>query len=70
MVAVPLVLGLLRRQWQANTLANVAWHGAVLLFAYAYVSRFLNENYLGFIVGLLAVGVLMGERSTSSIPDP
>ena len=69
-IAVPLVLILLRRQWRENTLANIAWHGAVLFFAYAYASRFLNENYLGFIVGLLAVGVLMGERIRGPAPDP
>ena len=70
LVSVPLVLILLRRQWLDNTLANIAWHGGVLLFAYAFASRFLNENYLGFIVGLLAVGVLMGDRSTSSAQNP
>jgi len=70
LVSVPLLLILLRRQWLDNTLANVAWHGGVLLFAYAYVSRFLNENYLGFILGLLAVGVLMADRPASSAPDP
>jgi len=69
-IAVPLVVILLRRQWRENTLANIAWHGGVLFFAYAYASRFLNENYLGFIVGLLAVGVLMGERIASPAPDP
>ncbi len=58
-VSVPLFLITLRRQWRENTLANVAWHGALLFFAYAYVSRFLNENYLGFVVALLALGVLM-----------
>lgn len=70
LIAVPLILVLLRRQWRENTLANVAWHGGVLFFAYAFASRFLNENYLGFIVGLLAVGVLMVERTTSAARDP
>jgi Glycosyltransferase family 87 len=70
LVSVPLVLILLRRQWLDNTLANIAWHAGVLLFAYAFASRFLNENYLGFIVGLLAVGVLMEGHPTGSTPDP
>jgi Gpi18-like mannosyltransferase len=69
LVAVPLFIVLLRRQWLENTLANVAWHGGVLLFAYAYASRFLNENYLGFIVGLLLLGALMGNRPAISSTD-
>jgi len=55
-VCVPLLIVLLRRQWRENTVANIAWHGALLLFAFAFTSRFFNENYLGFIVGLLVVG--------------
>jgi hypothetical protein len=70
LVSVPLVLILLRRQWLDNTLKNIAMHGGVLLFAYAFVSRFLNENYLGFIVALLAVGALLGDRPASATPDP
>jgi hypothetical protein len=58
-VCAPLLVVLLRRQWRENTIAHIAWHGALLLFAYAFTSRFFNENYLGFIVGLLAVGACM-----------
>jgi hypothetical protein len=57
-VAGPLLAWLLWRQWRANTLANACWHYALLLFGFTYVSRFLNENYLGFILALLAIGVL------------
>lgn len=57
-VAIPLVIWFARRQFRANTLANVCWHYAWFLFAFFYVSRFLNENYLGFILALLALGML------------
>jgi hypothetical protein len=69
-VSIPLFILLVRRQWRENTLAHVAWHGGVLFFAYAFVSRFLNENYLGFIVGLLLLGALMGERAASPPTEP
>ncbi|MCA1554621.1 MAG: hypothetical protein LC737_09605, partial [Chloroflexi bacterium] len=61
-VSLPLLVLMLRRQWLDNTLANVAWHGGILLFAFAFASRFLNENYLGFIVALLALGTCLDAR--------
>jgi hypothetical protein len=57
-VAGPLAVWLLGRQLRANTLSNACWHYALLLFGFFYVSRFLNENYLGFILAFLAVGYL------------
>ncbi len=57
-LALPLLLWLLYRQKQANTLANSCWHYAVFLFAFFYGSRFLNENYLGYMLAFLAIGVL------------
>ena len=65
-VCVPLLIILLRRQWRENTVANIAWHGALLLFAYAFTSRFFNENYLGFIVGLLVIGACA--KGESNLP--
>ena len=38
-------------------------NGALLFFVYAFFSRFLNENYVGFVVALLAIGVLAGGMS-------
>jgi uncharacterized membrane protein len=55
-VGLPLLLYLLHRQRRANTPRHAVWHGALLLFAFAYFSRFLNENYLGFLLALLALG--------------
>ncbi|MEZ4584165.1 MAG: hypothetical protein R3A10_21450 [Caldilineaceae bacterium] len=57
LVALPLLVWFLRRQQLDNTLANASWHYAVLLLGFFYASRFLNENYLGFILAFLAVGV-------------
>ena len=47
---------LLRRQRAWNTVSQ-AWLGyGVLLLAFVFTSRFLNPNYLGFVLALLALG--------------
>ena len=58
-VALPLLLWLGARQARCNTLAAACWHYALLLFGFLYVSRFLNENYLGYILAFLAMGYLV-----------
>jgi hypothetical protein len=60
-VALPLLLWLGWRQARRNTIAAACWHYAMLLFGFLYVSRFLNENYLGYILAFLAMGYLVGE---------
>jgi hypothetical protein len=55
-VALPLLLWLGWRQTRHNTVAAACWHYALLLFGFLYVSRFLNENYLGYILAFLALG--------------
>jgi hypothetical protein len=57
-LALPLLLWFLHRQQRTNTLANACWHYALLLLVFFYSSRFLNENYLGYILAFLAIGVL------------
>ena len=61
-LALPLLVWFVVRQWRANTLANACWHYGVLLLVFFYGSRFLNENYLGYILALLALGMLSGVR--------
>jgi hypothetical protein len=57
-VALPVLIWLVRRQQQANSLANATWHYGLFLLIFFYVSRFLNENYLGYILAFLAMGIL------------
>lgn len=57
-VATPLLLWFIARQAATNTLALACWHYGLFLFGFFYVSRFLNENYLGYILAFLAIGVL------------
>ena len=58
-VGVPALILLAIKQLHANTLGNMFWHGAILLLAFAFFSRFLNENYLGFILALFALGYFL-----------
>ena len=67
LVALPLLLWFGWRQLRDNSLANACWHYGLLLFGFLYVSRFLNENYLGYLLAFLAIGVLAehdAERET------
>jgi len=57
LVALPLLIWFLWRQQRANTLVNASWHYGVFLFAFFYASRFLNENYLGYILAFLALAI-------------
>ena len=55
LVAAPLLALLLWRQARRNTLATMLHGYVLLLFGFFYVSRFLNENYLGYLLALFAV---------------
>jgi hypothetical protein len=57
LVALPLLVWFLWRQQRANTLVNASWHYGVFLLAFFYASRFLNENYLGYILAFLALAI-------------
>ncbi len=56
LVSLPLLVILILKQLKDNSISSWFWHGAILLLGFAYFSRFLNENYLGFLLGLLALG--------------
>lgn len=63
LLGAPLMVLLLVRQWRENTLGRALWGYALFLFAFFFVSRFLNENYLGYIAALLALGALVVDAS-------
>ena len=62
------MLWFLRRQQRDNTLSNANWHYAVFLFGFFYASRFLNENYLGYILAFLAIG-LLSDQNRNELAD-
>jgi uncharacterized membrane protein len=55
-VSLPLLVWLGWRQIRHNHIGAACWHYALFLLAFLYLSRFLNENYLGYILAFLAVG--------------
>ena len=65
-VCGPLLLWLLVRQFKENDLGRVCLGYGALLFAMLFLSRFLNENYLGYLVALLALGAFVENRQ---MPD-
>lgn len=58
LIGLPLLLALLKKQAAENTPARAAWGYGLFLVAFFFVSRFLNENYLGYILAFLALGTL------------
>lgn len=57
-LTLPILLWFIHRQQRANSLGMACWHYAILLTAFFYGSRFLNENYLGYILAFLAIGYI------------
>lgn len=55
LVCLPLSLFLLWRQWRQNTVSTMLYNYAFLMLAFFYTSRFMNENYLGYILAILAL---------------
>ena len=52
---LPLLFFLLWKQARTNTLGAVLCGYSVLMLVFFYFSRFLNENYLGFILAFVAL---------------
>jgi hypothetical protein len=61
LIAFPLMLALLWRQARDNSAGRALWNYGLFLFVFFFVSRFMNENYLGYIVAVLAVGALASD---------
>ena len=57
-IGLPLLVLLVRRQARENSPARAYWGYGLFLLAFFFFARFLNENYLGYITAILAVGVL------------
>jgi hypothetical protein len=60
-VAAPLLGWLLWRQTRTNSWGRALWNYALFLCAFFFFSRFLNENYLGYILAVLALGSLIDQ---------
>jgi hypothetical protein len=73
-VSIPLLIFLLWRQVQTNTMGMMLYGYVVLLLAFSYVSRFFQPNYVGFMLGILALAVLInddqGIRKGTKLTEP
>jgi hypothetical protein len=70
----PLLYVLLKRQWGDDAIAIACSGYALFLLVFLFLSRFLNENYLGYILAMFALGVFSSGSYTGeqgpSIPQP
>ncbi len=57
LIALPLLVVTLARQMRRNRMDTACWGYGVLLLGFLFASRFLNENYLGYVLAFLALGV-------------
>jgi hypothetical protein len=64
-VCLPLLLFLLWKQVKTNTLGAVLYGYSALMFVFFYFSRFLNENYLGFILASVTLAYVADEGTES-----
>jgi hypothetical protein len=62
LVAGPVLILLLWRQTRQNTMGTMVYGYVVLLFAFFYVSRFLNENYLGYLAACLTLALTVARN--------
>jgi hypothetical protein len=56
---LPLLLALLWRQARENSANRALWSYALFLLVFFFVSRFMNENYLGHLLAVMALGALV-----------
>lgn len=62
LACLPLLVFLLWRQVKTNTLGAMLYGYSALTLVFFYFSRFLNENYLGFILAFVALAYCADER--------
>ncbi len=67
LISLPLLLWLMRWQTRDNTLAGATWRYGLFLFVFLFVSRFMNENYLGYVLALWALGYFVAESKTDLV---
>ena len=59
LVGLPLMVGLIWKQARENSAARALWGYGLFLLAFFFVSRFLNENYLGYLFAFWVLGTLV-----------
>ncbi len=59
LIGLPLLLALLWRQTRENSAGRALWSYALFLLVFFFFSRFMNENYLGYLLAVLGLGALV-----------
>jgi hypothetical protein len=66
-----LVLGItLKRQWRLPALSSGVASFGLVLFAVGFFSQFFHENYLGFIMSIMAIAFFSGNLPMTAMPVP
>jgi hypothetical protein len=68
LISLPLLWYLLWRQWKHNSVASMLYHYAFLALAFFYTSRFMNENYLGYLLAMLALAICIDSSPPEESP--
>ena len=68
-LGLPLMAWLLWRQLHENSLGRALWGYGLFILVFFFVSRFLNENYLGYLAAILVLGALAdaGPRAAAGL---
>lgn len=66
-VTLPLLVLLLWRQTKNNTLSTMLFAYVVWLLPFFYTSRFLQPNYLGYMLGLLALAATVDDEKRNKL---
>jgi len=70
LLGLPLLLLALRQQARRNSLNTMLYGYGLFLLIFFYVSRFMQPNYLGYILGLLTLAVLIDSDEQTSPAKP
>jgi len=68
LVAGPVALGLLWRQWRDNTLARAMAGYATVLFLMYYFGRFFHASFIAYALSLALVAYFSGDHSKEGAP--
>jgi uncharacterized membrane protein len=66
LVGLPAMFLLLRYQWQRNTLGMALLCSAFFTLILGFVSRYFQDNYLGFVTVFLTLGLLLHAESDAT----
>lgn len=70
LAGLPLLALLLRWQQKGNSIARMLIGYGLLLFVTQYFARAFHDNYWGYIVTIVGLGVVMGMEDGGVISDP